>query len=346
MSSAKDCGTKINDQIREFLVGGDISSLIRLEQLGVVYRDNGAPDDLIRIFSRYGANCFRLRMFVEPEGKDFVVNDLIYTVELARRIKAVGAKLVLDFHYSDTWADPGKQIKPKAWKDLPFLALVQQVYDYTRECLDTMARYGVLPEFVQPGNEIINGFLWDDGRLDGTEIQWKKFVKLLSAAIQAIRDVSPQIGIIIHIDRSGDWQATRWFFENLEQHCVNYDIIGLSYYPFWHGPMEALRETLYRTAEHFCKPIFIVETGVPHRPTWLPRPIEWEFTPQGQKAFLTELIRAVKNNSNGLGMGVLWWFPEAVPIRKLGIWCDGAVGLFDEHGNALPALEAFRDEMK
>ncbi len=328
---------------KEFLIGGDISALARMEQLGAVYYDNGTADDPIRILIRYGANCFRLRLFVEPESKDLVVNDLSYTIDLAKRIKAYGAKLVLDFFYSDTWADPSKQFKPKSWQNLKFAALVQRVYDYTRDCLEAMNQMGVLPEFVQPGNEIINGFLWDDGRLDGTEIQWRKFVKLLSSAVQAIRDVSSSIGIIIHIDRSCEWQSTRWFFENLEQRNVDYDIIGLSYYPFWHGPIDALSGTLNLTAKHFRKPIFIVETGTPYRPTWLPGPIEWEASPQGQKDFLTKLIRTVKSTPYGLGVGVLWWFPEAVPVKKIDIWCDGAMGLFDEKGNPLPALEVFRD---
>jgi len=337
---------KTKTTVKEFLIGGDISSLGVMEQFGVVYRDNNVMGDLIQILTRYGMNCFRLRLFVNPEGRDLVVNDLLYTLDLARRVKAVGAKLLLNFHYSDTWADPGKQLKPKAWQGFSFFELVQCVHDYTRECLEVMAQNDVLPEFVQPGNEIINGFLWDDGRLDGSEIQWNKFVKLLSSAIAAIRKVSPNIGIVIHIDRSGDWQATRWFFENLEQRGIDYDIIGLSYHPFWHGPMESLRKTLHYTAEHFRKPILIVETSAPNRPVWLPGPIEWEASPQGQKAFLKELIRTVKNTPYGLGMGVLWWFPEAVLTKKADIWCGGAMGLFDEHGNALPALEAFVDSME
>lgn len=328
-------------EANEFLIGGDISALEKMEQLGAIYRDNGAPDDLIRILTRYGANCFRLRLFVDPDGKDFAINDLSYTLRLARRIKAVRAKFVLAFHYSDTWADPSKQLKPRAWQNLTFPELVQCVYDYTRRCSETLVQNELLPDFVQLGNEIVGGFLWDDGRIDGSEVQWNKFAKLLSAAVKAIREVTPKSRIVIHIDRSGDWQATRWFFENLERLRVDYDVIGLSYYPFWHGPMQSLRETLLLTAERFCKPIFIVETGAPYRPVWLPGPIEWEASPQGQKAFLTELIQTVKSIPQGLG--VLWWFPEAVPVKKAEIWCGGALGLFDEYGNALPALEVFRN---
>ncbi|MCX7968199.1 MAG: arabinogalactan endo-1,4-beta-galactosidase [Armatimonadetes bacterium] len=327
----------------KFLIGGDISALAKMEGLGAVYRDGGLKQDAIQIMRRYGANCFRLRIFVNPTGEGFVVNDLAYTIALAKRIKSSGAKFLLNFHYSDTWADPKQQIKPKAWSDLTFNELVEQVENYTRDCLQAMKREGILPDFVQPGNEITGGFLWDDGRLDGSEVQWEKFVKLLSSAIKAIRETSPQAKVIVHIDRGGDWQATHWFFENLERRKVDYDIIGLSYYPFWHGSIERLKENLNRTAKRFRKPIFIVETAAPNRPTWLPSEIKWEQSPQGQLDFLRELVKVVKETPDGLGIGVLWWFPESVPVPTAKVWWGGAMALFDEKGEPLPALKAFSE---
>ncbi len=119
----------------EFLVGGDISALTRIEQAGGVFRDEGKPGDAIGIMSDYGCNCFRLRLFVNPAGGNMVVNDLAYTIALAKRIKAAGAKLLLNFHYADTWADPGHQSKPKAWEDLDFESLERKVFEYTRDCI-------------------------------------------------------------------------------------------------------------------------------------------------------------------------------------------------------------------
>jgi len=328
---------------RLFLIGGDVSALAKMEALGAVYRDGGCPKDAIQIMRRYGANCFRLRLFVNPTGEGFVVNDLAYTLNLAKRVKSSGAKLVLAFHYSDTWADPKQQFKPKSWENLSFPELVDQLGNYTRSCLQTMKREGVLPDFVQPGNEVTVGFLWEDGRLDGTERQWEKFTQLLSSAVKAVRETLPQAKVIVHIDRGGDWQATRWFFENLEKRKVDYDIIGLSYYPFWHGPIENLRENLARTAERFRKPILVVETAAPNRPPWLPSPIKWEQSPQGQLSFLRELVAAVKETPDGLGLGVLWWFPESIPVPGAKVWWEGAMSLFDEKGNPLPALKAFSE---
>lgn len=339
---------------KEFLIGGDISALRKIEEIGGLFFDEGKIGDAIQIMRKYGANCFRLRLFVNPTYTDVVVNDLPYTIELAKRIKKSGAKLLLDFHYSDTWADPGKQFKPEAWRNLEFEELVEKVYSYTYDCIRTMKDEGALPDIVQPGNEVTNGMLWPDGKLYGAgdpEQQWGKFTCLLKAAIQGIKNGAGEskVKILIHIDRGGDWAGTKYFFENLEKHNVSYDIIGLSYYPWWHGSIEALRETLNNAATHFNKDILVVETAYPHRNVDFsqveyasPGYMEWPMSPEGQRSFLADLVLSVLKTPNDRGLGVLWWHPESIPVSGLNAWFVGANALFDEKGNVLPAMEIFK----
>ena len=352
------CGATPSERDGEFLVGGDISALTRIEQAGGVFQDEGKPGDAIEIMSKYGCNCFRLRLFVNPAGSGVVVNDLAYTIKLAKRIKAAGARLLLNFHYSDTWADPGHQSKPKAWEGLDFESLERRVYEYTRACISEFKRAGVLPDMVQPGNEIAPGMLWPDGKLYGVgepEKQWDKFARLLRAGVRGVEDASggDDVRIVLHIHSGGDWSRTKWFFDHIEKRDVPYDIIGLSYYPWWHGSMDDLKGNLSKTAATFDKDIFVVETAYPHRVARVSKAEEgkdknmrWPMTAPGQKAFLTELVTTVRETPQDRGIGVLWWYPESIPVSGLRIWCGGANAMFGSNGNTLPALSAFGDFKK
>lgn len=313
----------------------------------------------IQIMVKHGFNCFRLRLFVNPSPRDewggFTGNTLEYTINLAKRIKSVGAKLILGFHYSDTWADLEKQSKPRAWENLTFENLIRTVYEYSRDVIATMKSEGVLPDIVQPGNEITGGMLWPDGKIYGVgdlEEQWRKFTQILKAAIQGIRDGAggEDIKIMIHIHAGGSWETTKWFFENIERHGVEYDIIGLSYYPWWQGTLNDLRRNLNNTALYFDKDILVVETAYPYRPLDFqylryanPNYMEWPQTPEGQRQFLTDLLKVVSETPNGHGLGVLWWFPESVPVSNLTVWNAGATALFDQSGCVLPAIDAFKE---
>jgi len=353
--AASTAHQKVSAPGREILLGGDISALTRIEQHGGVFQDQGRPGDAIRIMSSHGCNCFRLRLFANPTYRNLVVNDIPYTVALAKRIKAAGAKLLLNFHYSDTWADPGHQTKPKAWQELDFKSLEKRVYDYTRGCIEQFKRAGVLPDFVQIGNEIAPGMLWPDGKLYGVgepEKQWEKFARLLKAGVRGVRDAAGEheVGIVIHIHCGGSWSKTKWFFENIEKQGVPYDIIGLSYYPWWHGSMEDFRENLHNIASTFDKDIFVVETAYPHRSmsfskakTGSDKYMVWPMTAEGQATFLNELVCTVRETPGGRGIGVLWWYPEAIPVEGLRIWNGGATALFDSNGNVLPALNVFQE---
>jgi arabinogalactan endo-1,4-beta-galactosidase len=333
-----------------FLTGGDVSLLARLEQLGVVYRDGGAPRDLLAAFKAHGANTMRLRLFHTPDHVGPVVNDLPYTVALGRRVKAAGLKLLLDLHYSDTWADPHQQHTPAAWRDLDFEHLTAAVETYSRESLAAMVAGGAAPDIVQVGNEITPGFLWPAGQLTG-ERQWPRFAQLLQAGIRGVLagagDSKP--AIMIHVDCGGDAGKTRWFFDHLTAQGVEFDQIGLSYYPNWHGSLDDLKHNLEASGQRFGKPMVVVETGYPWR-SWGPKD-EWAtaknplfklfaLTPEGQRQYLEALIKLVRATPGGLGQGVLWWAPEWLPTKDIkGSWSPRT--LVDDEGNLLPAASAF-----
>jgi arabinogalactan endo-1,4-beta-galactosidase len=336
---------------KEFLAGGDISMLTKIEELGGVFRDDGEPRDFLEIFKDCGGNCFRLRLFVKPNYNNAVINDLPYTLALAKRIKKAQLKLLLNFHYSDTWADPGHQHKPAAWADLNVDALERQVEDYTAAVIAAFKKAGVLPELVQVGNEITPGMLWPDGKLYGAgdpEKQWDQFARLVKAGIRGVKKPlakTDNVRIMIHIDKGGSWPKTKWFFDRLRQRDVDFDVIGLSYYPWWHGTLDALRENLQQTAQAYDKDLVVVETAYPFRneASWKAKDnMAWPISPAGQRAFMAELVAAVRATPNGRGIGVIYWYPEAIPVKGLKVWNGGATALFDDQGNALPALDAFR----
>jgi arabinogalactan endo-1,4-beta-galactosidase len=327
--------------------GGDISMIPRFEELGGQYKIDGQVIDPIHIMMNYGMNIFRVRLFVVPDGAwDGAIQDLAYVEALGQRIKDAGALFLLDIHYSDTWADPGHQDKPAAWADLSFSELEAQVETYSSNVIATLKAAGCLPDIVQVGNEITGGFLWPEGKIyePGTN-RWEEFTTLLKAGIEGVQQPlseNEDIGIMVHIDRGGDlWSVTN-FYHHLEDYNVEYDIIGLSYYPWWHGNLAALQNTLTTAANTFGKEIVVVETAFAWKNgTYDYASTQWDVSPQGQRQFLKDVMQTVRNVPNGLGKGVVWWYPEAVNDVPIGVWENGANGLFDDSWNALPALEAF-----
>lgn len=334
----------------EWLVGGDISALPKLESLGAVFKHaEGGPADALRLLRENGATCFRLRLFVEPTGRGGVVNDLSYTMQLAKRVKASGAALMLDFHYSDTWADPGHQQVPRSWTNLTGKALEQKVEEYSTASLRELARAGAFPELVQIGNEINHGLLWPHGKLSGTEGGgWEQLAALLKAGVRGVRAATPpgqRVRVIMHTATGGLTGRTRWFAEKLREHGVEYDVLGLSYYPWWHGTLAGLREDVRQVAAEFGKEVMVVETGYPWRQ---PSPgsklregiREWPPTPEGQERFLRDVMAAVAAAPSGRGLGVLWWYPESIRVKGMPGYFGGDTAWFDSQGQALPALRA------
>jgi arabinogalactan endo-1,4-beta-galactosidase len=322
-----------------FFLGGDISALPDMEKFGAVYRDHGKAGDCITILRDHGCNLFRVRLFVNPTH-DFdkswgATQDLPRVLELARRIKTSGAKFSLAIHYSDTWADPKNQTKPEQWKDLPIDALQQKVADYTVEVMRAMKTNGTVPDIVEVGNETTHGMLWPDGKLDGKtneekDRQWEKFARLLKAGVKAVRSQSTvdQTRVLIHIDGGGKAGVPRWYFDRLKKYNVDYDIIGLSFYPIWNDSLDELKTNL-KSLSSLGKDVLIIETAYPHGPGKMTPEMKWPATWAGQKQFLADLTRVVKDAPDHRGIGVVWWYPEALPIEHHKIWEGGLMGWFD-----------------
>ena len=328
-----------------FIAGADLSLLAYFETNGIVYKDDGQPGDAIKILKNHGINCIRLRLFtsnaaeVRADPYDYI-NNLDYTVPLAVRVKNADLQFMLDFHYSDTWADPGHQAMPAAWKNLTFPELVQTMRAYNSNCIAAFKVAGALPDYVQVGNEITTGMLWPYGRLSGKNKaqQWSQLGQLMNAAVQGIKDAAgPNMPkIVVHIDRGGDWAATKWYFDNLNKQGVPYDIIGESYYPFYHGPLTNMITCIANAAERYKKPIFIAETDLPF--IYSTNIFEIPASSSGQVQFVNTLGQIMRNTPDHFGAGIFWWgaeyqWPNA---NEAGV---GTRSFFDKNGNLLPAAE-------
>jgi arabinogalactan endo-1,4-beta-galactosidase len=336
----------------DFIAGADLSHLAFFEARGVVYKENGHPQDALLLLKQRGLTCVRLRLFTSsPEQAQAdpynYINNLDYTLPLARRVKGAGFQFLLDFHYSDTWADPSHQRKPDAWTNLTFVQLVQQMHDYNSNTIAAFQATGAMPDAVQVGNEISSGMLWPDGRVGGsydTPTQWSQLGQLLNAAVQGIRDASGNVvpRIIVHIDRGGDWNGTKWFFDNLAQQRVTFDVVGESYYPFWGGPLASLANCLTNAAQRYGKPVVVAETGFPWTNSVWGTNIEGLTpSPAGQVTFLAALAAVEKRMPTGLNGGVLWWGAEYQHVPNLSEAGFDSASFFDAEGNVLPIAEAF-----
>lgn len=338
------------------LVGADISALERIEQAGGVFRDGGQATDAITIFRSHGSNLFRLRLFVNPNGQEVQVNDLPYTLRMAARVKAAGAQLLLDLHYSDTWADPGHQTTPTGWAGLALDSLERTVESYTAGVVDSLRQAQALPDIIQVGNEIDGGMLWPQGQLTGgpdSLTEWDRFTRLLKAGIRGVHDAlgpDDSVRIMLQYSQGGSAGGTQWFFDHVDAYGVPYDLIGLSYYPWWHGTVLALRTNLQATALRYGRDIMVVETSYPWRAggweTMVTNPatMTWPVSPSGQQQFLRDVRDAVAAVPAGHGLGLVWWYPEAIQVSGLFIWGGGSLALFDASGNTLPAVAELRGE--
>lgn len=316
----------------QYAIGADLSFLKQAEDRGTVFKDNGDVKPGLVIFKDHGYNWIRLRLFHTPTE---LPNNLEYTIALAKAAKKLGFHFLLDYHYSDTWADPGKQYTPKAWEGLSHAQLIKAVSDYTNRTIVAFREAGVLPDMVQIGNEVINGMLWPDGRLP---VKWDNFADLIKAGIAGVEAGSgsgPHPRIMIHIDRGADKARTKDFFDRLNSYHVNYDVVGQSYYPWWHGSLNNLRENMIFMAKEYKKDIIVVEAAY----NWMPaeyknQPGPFPESPEGQREFLEEVNRIVQDTPDGLGKGIFWWEPAVMgPLRSR--------GFFDTDGNALPVMTVF-----
>jgi arabinogalactan endo-1,4-beta-galactosidase len=341
----------------EFIKGADASFIPQIEDVGGIYKDNGIPQDPLLIFKNHGMNAIRLKLWHTPEEP---YNNLEKVLEMAYRIKSMDLKFILDIHYSDTWADPGKQYKPAAWYGLPFETLRDSVRQYTERVIRALGDQGTLPDMVQIGNEITSGMLWNDGRVGGTfteYVQWENLGKLIKSAVRGVRDAgaeSDSIRIILHIDRGADNAGTRWFFDHMLGLNVPFDVIGLSYYPWWHGSLSEVEHNLNDLAVRYGRDILIAETAYPWTLQWFD-PVHnmvsssndllpgYPASVNGQAAFLDEMIRIVRGSPNKHGIGILYWAPEHISVEPIGSpWENNA--LFDFHGNTLSSMDVFLEQ--
>lgn len=323
-------------------VGGDISRLPEFETAGAVYKDaSGNTITPLTFFKEQGWNAIRVRLFVNPSttATDGAVQSLDFVTKLGKRIKDAGYQFMLDFHYSDTWADPGKQYIPTSWtKDKSASALQDTLYNYTKRCLQHLVANGAQPDLIQTGNEISYGMLWDVGKVQAySTSNWDVFTGMLKRAIAACREVCPKAKVIIHTERSGDATTSVKYYSLIKQYGVDYDIIGLSYYPFYHGFLPALETTLTNLESNFPnKKIMIVEFGYYHNyyKGNYDYTSTYPATNAGQKAITDDLITLLKKHSQVNGL--FWWYPEE--NSALNNWLN--YGLFDcyDGNKALPAL--------
>lgn len=308
-------------------VGGDISMLTKYEDAGVVYKDkNGNTVQPLVFFKAEGMNAMRVRLFVDPskDNDKGVCQDIDYVKALGKRIKDNGMKFMLDFHYSDTWADPGKQWTPDAWKTLSDDDLATKVYDYTKDCLQQLKDAGATPDFIQTGNEISYGMLWgteaavgsnDTNRCytNSSDANWNRFFHLLQQAGKACREICPDAKIILHSERVAKTNVLTDFFDRMKKETIDYDIIGLSYYPAYHGDIATLENAIKALEnKNYGKDIMIVETGYSYAwalgGTTFDYTDTYPYTEEGQRQFTADLITML-NEHNSI-KGLFWWWPE------------------------------------
>lgn len=362
----------------KFIKGMDVSTLIEQEECGAKYYDHGKEGDMLEILKEYGVNSVRLRLWNDPyseNGEPYGAgtNDLEKTVILAKRAKKLGMGVLLDLHYSDFWADPGKQTVPKAWKNYNEEELEQAVYDFTMQVMKCLQREDVMPTMVQVGNELTNGLLWPTGK----KPNFDNIAKYINAGIKGVRAVDENVPIMIHLDNGGlNEMYVEWFDEFMKR-GLPFDIIGLSYYPFWHGSMEELDYNMKDMAKRYQKQIVIAEVSMgftmedyrsrENKPLdqlkgmatkqELVDNLPYEMTPKGQAAFMQEIMTMLAKVPGGLGF--YYWEPGWIPVPGCG-WANEAAleytgeegpggnewanqALFDYDGNVLPALEVIRD---
>jgi arabinogalactan endo-1,4-beta-galactosidase len=337
-----------------FIKGADISYLPQIEDNGGVYKMNGFAEDALQIFKDHGFNYIRLRLWHTPQEN---YNNLEKILYMATRIKNKGLKFLLDFHYSDTWADPGHQTKPAAWQALTFPELKDSVYTYTKNVLNALYNQGTLPDMVQLGNEINSGLLWNDGRVGGSyDSQWPNLADLLKEGVLGVRESCPDgdsVKIMIHIANAANNSNCRWFYDNLLAQGVNFDIIGLSFYPWWHGTLSQVRSNLNDLAGRYNKDIIIVEMAYPWTLQWFDSQNNmvgsssqlhsgYPATVTGQAAYLRELIQIIRQTNGERGKGVFYWAPEDISVPSLlSSWENNT--LFDFYGNTLESMNVFKE---
>lgn len=368
----------------EFIKGADVSSIIALENSGVnFYNEAGEQQDIFKTLNEAGINYIRVRVWNDPydsqgNGYGGGNNDLETAIEIGKRATANGMKLLVDFHYSDFWADPAKQQAPKAWADLGFEDKKDAVYQYTKESLQAMLNEGIDIGMVQVGNETNGAFVG--------ETDWTKMSELFNEGSKAIRSINPDILVALHFTNPESVGRYATIAETLSKNSVDYDIFASSYYPFWHGTLNNLTSVLKNVAETYDKQVMVAETSYTYTaedgdghgntaPKESGQTLRYPVTVQGQANAVRDVIEAVVNVGEA-GIGVFYWEPAWIPVgstenveqnkaiweeygsgwassyaaeydpEDAGEWYGGSAvdnqALFDFNGNPLPSLNVFK----
>lgn len=362
----------------DFIKGADISTLLDAEKHGAhFYNEQNQPQDALAILKANGVNYVRLRLWVDPKDADGKAygggdNDLASTLALAKRAKAQGMKLLLDFHYSDFWTDPGKQYKPKAWEKMDYPQLKTVIHDYTRDTIARFKQEGVLPDMVQIGNEINGGILWPEGKSWGQGGgEFDRLAGLLNAAISGLKENlkgGEQVKIMLHLAEGTKNDTFRWWFDEISKRNVPYDVIGLSMYTYWNGPISALKANMDDISKRYNKDVIVVEAAYGYTlencdnaensfQAKEEKDGGYPGTVQGQYNYIHDLMQAVIDVPDHRGKGIFYWEPTwiAVPgntwATKAGMkyihdeWKEGNArenqALFDCKGKVLPSVKVF-----
>jgi arabinogalactan endo-1,4-beta-galactosidase len=306
-------------------IGADVSWLTQMEASGkIFYNTAGQQKECIALLKDLGCNTIRLRVWVNPLNGWNGLNDI---VAKAIRAKDLGMRILIDFHYSDTWADPGNQTKPVAWNGQNLATLKTSVTAHTTQLLTALKNNNVTPEWVQIGNETNDGMLWPEGK---ASTNMSNFVELINSGYDAVKNIFPAVKVIVHLSSGYDNMLFRWMFDALKNNGAKFDVIGLSLYPSyyvsgWANANTACLANMNDMIARYNKEVMLVEVGMP-----------WD-NAADCKLFLTDIISKVKSIPNNKGIGVLYWEPQSY-----GNWQGYTLGAFDNAGKPTIALDAFK----
>ena len=289
----------------KFIKGMDLSTLLEMERCGAKYYDHGQEMDILDIMKKYDVDTIRLRLWNDPKsesGEPYGAgnNDLAETIAIGKRVTDAGLGVLLNFHYSDFWADPGKQIKPKAWASYGVEELEKAVYDFTKDSLQKVLDAGVNVTMIQVGNELSNGLLWPEGQLPN----YDNVAKFVSAGIRACREVKADIPLMIHLDNGGNNALYRDWFDHYMERGEDFDYIGLSYYPFWHGTLQMLEDNMNDIAVRYGKELIVAEVSMGH--TMEDYKNYEKHTDSERKGYATKPVLAAKVEYPMTVQGHLW----------------------------------------
>ncbi|MEJ8820205.1 glycoside hydrolase family 53 protein [Lacibacter sp. H407] len=310
----------------DFAKGADVGWLTEMEAAGKkFYTAAGVETEGIALMKSLGMNTIRLRVWVNPSP---AWNNAADVVAKAVRAKNLGMRVMIDFHYSDSWADPGKQTKPAAWTAMSFAEMKSALALHTTDVLTQLKTAGVTPEWVQVGNETNNGMLWPEGR---ASTSMSNYAQLVNAGYDAVKAVFASAKVIVHVSNGWDNSLFRWNIGGLISNGAKFDVIGMSLYPSyvaagWASANQQCLNNMNDMVALYNKEVMVVEVGMP-----------WDSAPDC-KLFITDLIAKVKSVTNKKGLGVLYWEPQSY-----GGWKGYTLGAFDNSGKPTVAMDAFKN---